>query len=185
VADSAQRSFAQLLDDLAARTPAPGGGSGSAWAGALAAALTEMAASFAPAHDLRMSEIAARARALRAELLALGATELTAFEPVLEALRLPRDDPARAARIANASGAAAESPMQIARAAAELAELASEVAGAGNPHLIGDARAGALLAEAVCQSAAQLARINLAGQPGDPRLAEGEELLRRAAVARV
>lgn len=150
----------------------------------MAAALTEMAASFGPVELARMPEIAARARTLRAELMRLGETELTAFEPVLEALRLPRDDPSRASAIASASGAAAESPIEIARVAAELAELASEVASTGNPNLVGDARAGALLAEAVCQSAVQLARLNLAGRLGDPRLAEGEELLRRAAVAR-
>jgi methenyltetrahydrofolate cyclohydrolase len=183
-ARSAQRAWGALLDDVAARTAAPGGGSGSAWAGALAAALTQMAASFAT--GARMAEIAERAAVLRAEMQALGDTELTAFEPVLEALRLPLDDPSRARRIAAASSAAADSPIEIARAAAELAELASEVARAGNPNLIGDAQAGGLLAEAVCQSAVRLARINLAAAPADdPRLAEAGELVRRAAVARV
>jgi methenyltetrahydrofolate cyclohydrolase len=143
-----------------------------------------MGASFGPPDAPRMPEIAARARALRDELLALGETELTAFDPVLEALRLSRDDPSRTARIASASATAAQSPLQIARAAAELAELATEVASTGNPNLIGDARAGALLAEAVCQAAVELARINLAGQAGDPRLMEGEALRSRAGVAR-
>jgi formiminotetrahydrofolate cyclodeaminase len=179
---SAERPYAALLDDVAARTPAPGGGSSSAWAGALAAALTEMAALFGSGE--RMATIAARAAELRAGLLELGEAELVAFEPVLEAMRLPRDDPDRAERIAIASSAAAESPVAIARAAAELAELASELARTGNRNLIGDAQAGALLAEAVCQSAAQLAQINLADQPHDPRLTELEELLSRAAVAR-
>jgi methenyltetrahydrofolate cyclohydrolase len=41
-----QGSFAELLDRLAARTPAPGGGAAAAWACALAAGLVEMAASF-------------------------------------------------------------------------------------------------------------------------------------------
>lgn len=179
---AAERGFGDLLDDVAARTPAPGGGSSSAWAGALAAALTEMAASFAPGG--RMEAIAARAGALRVDLLELGERELTAFEPVLEAMRLPRSDPARTSRIAAASSEAAQSPIEVARAAAELAELASEVAATGNPNLIGDARAGALLAEAVCRSAVQLARINLAEAPEDARLAEGEQLLARALVAR-
>ncbi len=113
-----------------------------------------MAAAFTPGG----SETAERARELRARALELAEVELHAYEPVLEALRLPRDDPERAGRVRAAQDAASESPLEVARIAAELAELASELARTGNPNLAGDAIAGALLAEASAQAAAAAGR---------------------------
>jgi 2-polyprenyl-6-methoxyphenol hydroxylase-like FAD-dependent oxidoreductase len=74
--------------------PAPGGGSSAACACAIAASLVEMAAAFSPEYE----ETARRAAGLRARALELAEIELHAYEPVLEALRLPRDDPERAMR---------------------------------------------------------------------------------------
>jgi len=74
--------------------------------------------------------------------------------------------------------------MAIARVAAEVAELAAEAAGGGNPYLRGDAVTGVLLAEAACRSASLLVELNLARLPLDPRLAEALELNARADVAR-
>ncbi len=96
--------------------------------------------------------------------------------PVLEALRLPRDDPERAARLRDASSTAAGPPLEIAEAAAEVAELARSVAEAGRPALRGDALAGADLAAGAARAAARLVEINV---PGDPRVERA-----RAAVAR-
>src|SRR6476661_7909192 len=56
-------SVAQLLDDLAARTPAPGGGAAAALTCAMAAALVEMATSFASAQGLEA--VRDRAHAIR------------------------------------------------------------------------------------------------------------------------
>ena len=86
------RPLAALLGDVAAATPAPGGGSSAAVATALAAALVEMSASIAQVPDAPE-----RARELRARCLALADDELTSYAPVLEAERLPADDPERAA----------------------------------------------------------------------------------------
>ncbi len=102
------RSLEQLLDDLAAATPAPGGCCAAAWTCALAASLVEMTAAFATGRsDLaerhtRMEQIRARARKLRGRGLELGERELQSYEPVLEALRLPKGDPERAARLDSA-----------------------------------------------------------------------------------
>jgi formiminotetrahydrofolate cyclodeaminase len=120
---SAQRPLAELLDSVAAHTAAPGGGSAAAWTAALGAALVEMAALYAGADGP-----AGQAATLRAALPAIGETELRWCEPVLEASRLPRNDPARAERLGAALAAASESPLAIARAAAEVADLGAAVA---------------------------------------------------------
>ncbi|HEX7298187.1 MAG TPA: cyclodeaminase/cyclohydrolase family protein [Solirubrobacteraceae bacterium] len=187
----ADRSLGQLLEDVAAESPAPGGGSSCALACAMAAGLAEMAAAFtlaraehAERHE-RMAALRARAGHLRAEALALAEQELHAYEPVLEALRRPPDEPGRAGRLDAALSEAADSPLAVARAAAEVATLAAEAARSGNPHLRGDAVAGALLAEAACVAATRLAELNLARRPDDPRRAEAAELAGRAGRARV
>lgn len=186
----AGRPFEDLLEDVAAERPAPGGGSSSAWAGALAAGLVEMAATFTlsgPAYAARhgrMEAIRRRARELRALLLELGERELTAYAPVLNALRLPPQDTDRPARLAAALSDAAESPLAVAQASAEAAELAAEAARDGNTHLRGDAAVGAVLAEAACRAAGRLVEINLAGYPADARLDTTKALAHRAAAAR-
>jgi methenyltetrahydrofolate cyclohydrolase len=158
----------ELLDELGAVTPAPGGGSAAAWAAALAAALVEMAAGFADDEDSR-----ARAHALRDQALALAEEERGTYGRVLDARR--RGDEGAAA---DALSQAADPPLAIARVGAEVAELGAAVARAGKEALKGDALTGVELAGAACRAAARLVEINLADTPQDPRLAEAAELRR-------
>ncbi|MBV9194885.1 MAG: cyclodeaminase/cyclohydrolase family protein [Solirubrobacterales bacterium] len=173
--------LSELLDAVAARTAAPGGGSTAACTCALAAAVTEMAARFA---GPELEPIGARAVELRERALELADRELHAYEPVLAALRLPREDPKREQRLRNARAQAAETPLALAVVAVEVAELAAGAVREGNHHLAGDAITGALLAEAACAAAARLVEINLAGDPGPGARAEAAELARRAGAAR-
>jgi formiminotetrahydrofolate cyclodeaminase len=172
------RPLRSLLEDVAAATPAPGGGSSAGWACALAAGLVEMTAGFAvkrpDASDerTRMAEIAMRARSLRERAIELAQRELHAYEPVLAALRTPRTSPDRAARLNAALSEAAESPFALARVCADVTSLALEASRGGSPHLRGDALAGLPIAEGACRAAARLVEINLAGRPDDERLAE-------------
>jgi methenyltetrahydrofolate cyclohydrolase len=136
-----------------------------------------MAAAFTPDRE----PVARRAGELRARALELAEVELHAYEPVLEALRLPREDPARADRVRAARDTASESPLEIARVGAELAELAADLARSGNRNLAGDAIAGALVAEAAAQAAARLVAINLTDGPA---VGEAAALARRALTAR-
>jgi formiminotetrahydrofolate cyclodeaminase len=176
----ADQSVRELLDAVGARTPAPGGGAGAALTGALSAGLVEMAARFTAGRE----DVAAEAGALRGRLLELGERELSAYEPVLEAFALDAGDPDRETRLHEALSDAADSPLQIARAAAVVASLGAELAVTGNPNLTGDAITGAALAEAACCAAARLTEINLARVPSDPRLDEAAELARQASAAR-
>jgi methenyltetrahydrofolate cyclohydrolase len=187
----ADRPLGQLLEQVAAESPSPGGGSSCALACAMAAGLVEMSAGFTLAREeyaerhARMADVRARAGELRARVLALAEEELHVYEAVLEVLRQPPEEPGRAERLDVALSDAADSPLAVARAAAEVAGLAAEVARTGNRHLRGDAIAGALLAEAACAAAARLAEINLAGRATDPRRTEASELRARALEARM
>jgi formiminotetrahydrofolate cyclodeaminase len=185
------RSLGQLLEQVAAESPSPGGGSSCALACALAAGLVEMAAAFTLARERyaerheRMATMRARASELRAQALALAEEELHVYEAVLQALREPEDAPGRSERLDAALSDATDSPLAVARAAAEVAALAAEAASTGNRNLRGDAIAGALLAEGACCAAARLADLNLAGRPHDPRREEASELTQRALQARL
>ena len=181
------RPLAEVLDGVAAATPAPGGGSSAAVACALAAGLVQMVAGITLARDGAddtLRELHDRAAGLREDAAALGELELRAYAPVLAAMRRAADDPDRPAALDAALADAADSPVAIARVAAAVAELAVEAAGRGTKHLRGDAVTGVLLAEAAVAAASRLAAIDLEGRPGDPRLAELERLMSDAARAR-
>jgi formiminotetrahydrofolate cyclodeaminase len=182
----ADRSLDELLQAVAARTAAPGGGSTVALACALAAALVQMAAGFDPAGET--DQAGARAAELRAYALELAERELHAYEPVLDALQLPSGDGDgdgdREQVLAAARSAASTVPLQIAGIGAELAWLGAETAAGGSPHLTGDAVAAVLLAEGSCRAAARLVEINLTGAGEDPRLRQACELARQAAASR-
>ena len=174
----ADRPLASLLEEFAASTPAPGGGSAAACACALAAALVEMAAA------LEGSGEGERMRILREHALELAERELGSYAPVLEARRLPRDDPERPGRIEVALAEASAAPLAIAEAASEVAELGAGLAAQAGPAIRGDALAGVLLAEAAAAAAASLVEINLESQPDAEELARAHEAAARAAAAR-
>lgn len=187
----ADRPFAELLDDVAAERPAPGAGSSTALTAALAAALLEMASAFTLAraeysaiHD-RCQHARERAAALRADVVALADRDLDSYAPVLDALRLPADDPDRAHRLRAALAEAAVVPLAIARSAGEVAELAAELGRDGNRHLLGESITATLLAEAACRAAVALVELDLAAAPADdPGLVEARRLAEVAAGAR-
>jgi formiminotetrahydrofolate cyclodeaminase len=176
----AARPLAQVLDEVAAATPAPGGGASAACTCALAAALVQMAAGIGGTAP----DVVDRARALRARALELAEADLSAYAPVLVARRLARDDPQRGARIESALTEASSGPTEIAEAAAETAELATQIAHASNPAVRGDAVTGAVLAEAAAAAAATLVEINLHGRDGDAVLERARGARRRAHDAR-
>jgi glutamate formiminotransferase/formiminotetrahydrofolate cyclodeaminase len=99
-------------------------------------------------------------------LSALVARDAEAYARVGAAYRLPKEpaDAAatRAAAVTAALLGAAEVPLETARLAADVAELAAGVAERGNRNAVGDAGVAALLAEAACRGAAYNVRINVA-----------------------
>ena len=174
-----EQPLASFLDDVAATTPAPGGGSSAAFALALAAALVEMTAGLTGD-----AGTASRANAVRAEALELAERDLSSYAQVLEAARLPRDDPSRAGRLEEALLEASQPPLAIAERAAEAAELGVAVARTSNPHVRGDAMTGVLIAEATAAAAATLVEINLERQPAAPEVERARKARERAGRAR-
>ena len=181
------RTVADLLDALAAATPAPGGGGAAALATALSAALVAMAGRYAAqaGADPEIAALVARADSLRRAAAPLADQDAQAYRDFLAATRLPRhgDPDRRAAQIAAARGRAAAVPLRIAEIGAEVAALAAVVAGRGRPMLRGDAVTAALLAGAAARAAAVLVAENLPGSPDDPRLARARALADAAAHA--
>jgi formiminotetrahydrofolate cyclodeaminase len=147
----------QLLDKLAARTPAPGGGAAAALTCAMAAALVEMATSFASAQGLEA--VRERAHVIRERVSHLAYADGRAYGVVLEALRMAPGDE-RSQRLDEAVSGAIGVPMEVLELASEVAMLAADIAETGNRNLEGDALAGSLLAEAAARSAATLAQMN-------------------------
>jgi formiminotetrahydrofolate cyclodeaminase len=153
----------QFLDQVAARAPAPGGGSSAAMAGALAAGLVAMAARFSGELLPDAEELAGRADELRRRAAELVDQDAQAYGRVLDAFALPgggtgqREQRARAAL-----QRAAEVPAEMTEIAAQVAGMAARLARAGNPNLRGDSISAALLAEASARCASALVDINVA-----------------------
>jgi formiminotetrahydrofolate cyclodeaminase len=164
----------RFLGAVAAREPTPGGGAVAATTVALAAGLAAMAARFSAEQLDDARGAADAADRLRTQVAALAREDAEAYAAVLAAYRSPRDtDPtARHARIRKALGVAADVPLRIAEAGAEVAALAQSVRSAGNPNLQGDASTAALLAEAATRAATGLVAINVEAGGLDATLLE-------------
>jgi formiminotetrahydrofolate cyclodeaminase len=171
---SLQEPVDQFLDRIASAESAPAGGSVAAVAVAMAAGLVAMAARLA--HEWpKAGEVVEQAESLRSKLATLALADEDAYAKVTEALRLSPESPSRAAQLEAALSGAADVPLAVAEAAAEVAVLAALVAHEGNDRLRGDALVAAELAEAGARGAAELVAINLAGRD-DPRVRRAQEL---------
>ena len=165
------KSVSEFLDDVAAKTSAPGGGGVSSITIALAAALAGMTARFSEKKlGDEADRLAARADELREEVAGLAQADAEAYGAYVEARRLPEDHPDRERTIAEAEDGAAHVPLRIAEIGAEVARLAVDLAERGNPNLAGDAYTSGVLAEAGTRAAANLVVVNLGGDDSDERV---------------
>jgi methenyltetrahydrofolate cyclohydrolase len=161
----------QFLDRLAAEEPAPAGGSAAAIGVSMAAALVAKVAKASP--DWREAKAAlAQAERLRRRTAPLAQSDAEAYEEALAALYLPDqlEPEVRDMALGQVLSRAAEIPLVIAEAGADVACLAAEVAERGTPQRRGDAIAAALIAEAAARAASNLVAVNLTVAPEDERL---------------
>jgi methenyltetrahydrofolate cyclohydrolase len=161
----------QFLDRLASAEPTPGGGTASAVAGAMGAALLIMVAGL-PKTRTSTGEARAVLDGVRAELQPLRALfegcadrDAAAFNAVMAAYRLPKatdeDKALRQASIARAMQGATEVPLQTLRLACRALELGEAVAQHGNVSAASDVGVAGSLLHAACEGAAANVRINL------------------------
>jgi glutamate formiminotransferase/formiminotetrahydrofolate cyclodeaminase len=159
------RAFA---DELSSESPAPGGGSVSALAASLGAALASMVAVLShtkkgfEAKHAELDRIAVRGQELKDALLAAVDADTDAFDRLLAAIRMPKDHPSRDAAIADATIGAAEVPLGVLEKCPEVIELCREIARIGLQASLSDAGVGAQVARAGAAGAYQNVCINLA-----------------------
>lgn len=162
-----------FADETASESPAPGGGSISAYVGALGVSLGSMVANLS-AHkrgwDARWEEFsqwAVRGMDYQRELLRLVDEDTRAFNRIMEAFGLPKntaeEKQARKDAIQSASQYAMEIPLATARVAYQSMEVMKKMVEIGNPNSITDAGVGALCARTAVLGAALNVRINAQG----------------------
>ena len=188
------RGFAE---ETASESPAPGGGSISAYMGALAAALGTMVANLS-AHkpgwdDLweTFSDAAEEGQILLKSLLALVDEDTAAFNRIMDAFKLPKatdeEKEARTQAIQDATLYATEVPMRTMKAAHSVFPLLRRMAETGNPASVSDAGVGALAARSAVLGAFLNVRINAKGLKNrdlaDRLLAEAAQVAADAEVA--
>ena len=162
-------TLAGFVHRVAADSPAPGGGSVAALAGALGAALGTMVANLS-AHkrgwDHRWEEFSAwavRGKDCHESLLRLVDEDTAAFDALLAAFRLPPEQAGRAEAIEAATRHAIEVPVRVMETALEALEVVQAMAADGLRSSVSDAGVGALLATAAVRGAHLNVRINAAG----------------------
>jgi len=166
----------QFLDELASKAPVPGGGSGAALGGALAAALLSMVCNLTIGkkgyEDVEedMKRILARSEELRHRLPRLLEDDTAAYSEVMTCYRLPRqteeEKAAREAALQSALKRAADVPLQIVECCSEIVGLCLPAARKGNKWAVSDAGVAVVMAEAAMRGAALNVLINL-GMIGD------------------
>ena len=200
--DSVQGGSSALIDltvkafaeETSRESPAPGGGTISAYMGALAAALGTMVANLSShkaGWDDRWKEFsdwADRGQALQSELLALVDEDTAAFNRIMAAFGLPKktdeEKAARAEAIQQATLLAAQVPLHTMKASMQTFDVCRAMAQEGNPASVSDAGVGALAARAAVLGAGLNVKINAAGlkdrPTADALIAEADALIAEA-----
>lgn len=179
-----------FADETASESPAPGGGSISAYMGALAAALGTMVANLS-AHKAgwddrweEFSDVAEKGRDIQDRLIRLVDEDTEAFNMIMEVFAMPKNTPeeknARAEALEKATLHATQVPLSTMKAASEAFDILQQMAEKGNPASVSDAGVGALAARAAVLGAELNVKINAAGlkdrEAADRILREAEEI---------
>ena len=183
-----------FANETASESPAPGGGSISAYMGALGAALGTMVANLS-AHkrgwDDRWKEFsdwAEKGQAIMKELVSLVDEDTAAFDRIMAAFGLPKgneeEKAARAAAIEEATLYASQVPLKTMKASFKAFGLARAMAAEGNPNSVSDAGVGALAARSAVLGACLNVKINAVGLKDRAKaadlIAEAEDIALKA-----
>ena len=162
-----------FAEETSSESPAPGGGSISAYMGALGAALACMVANLSAGKRgwesrwKEFSDWAEEAQQLMKELLALVDEDTAAFNRLMGAMRMPKSSPEqieeRDAAIEAATLYAGEVPLRTMKTAVKAFPLLRRMAEEGNPNSVSDAGVGALAARSAVLGARLNVKINASG----------------------
>lgn len=183
-----------FADETSRESPAPGGGTISAYMGALGAALGTMVANLSShkaGWDARWEEFsnwADKGQMVQAELMMLVDEDTEAFNRIMEAFGLPKgtdeEKAARSAAIQAATLFATEVPLHTMKASYKVFEICKVMAEEGNPNSVSDAGVGVLAARAAVLGAGLNVKINAAGlkdrTTADKLVGEANELIKKA-----
>ncbi len=154
-------------EEVASKKPTPGGGSVSAYMGALGASLLTMVSKITlgkkeVAQREKLEAASEKGEALRRKLLKLVVDDAKAFDSVLQAHRLPKDQgEARQRAIRDATVKAAEIPLTTLDSAVQVLLLAQDVAELGSPGALSDVITAGAAAKAAVEGATSNVLINL------------------------
>ena len=156
-----------FLDAAAAKQPAPGGGSVTALAGSLAAAMGEMVVNYSlgkkglEAFQGELRPALEELHRARGVLLQLMAEDQAAYSAVTAARKLPEGSPERAAQFGPALTASIRAPQAMAAAAVAVLEVCDRIINFVNYYLLSDLAVSADLAMATTRCAIYNVRVNL------------------------
>ena len=161
-------TVSEFIEEVASDKPAPGGGSVSALGGALGAALAVLIGKATIGKEKfidvqeEMESVISKGTELYQRLNKLVDEDTEAFNQILHAYRMPKDEPeVRSAAIQDAVKRAAEVPLQTAKISFEVLDLIIAVAERGNKNAITDAGVAALFAESAIRGALFNVKINM------------------------
>ncbi|MBX3356127.1 MAG: cyclodeaminase/cyclohydrolase family protein [Phycisphaeraceae bacterium] len=156
-----------FIEALAAKTPVPGGGAAAALALAQGSALAAMVVAYSlgkaslAAHQTALEEARRALEQQRRHAVQLADDDASAYARLNAAMALPKDDPTRASRIAEAARSAIVPPREILDSAAELLERVSSLVPITAPMLRSDLGVAGALAHAAAEGGALNIRANL------------------------
>jgi glutamate formiminotransferase/formiminotetrahydrofolate cyclodeaminase len=175
-------NLSAFADETASESPAPGGGSVSAYVGALGVSLAAMVANLSShkrGWDDRWEEFSAwaeKAQAIKSGLLHLVDEDTRAFNAIMEAFKLPNttaeEKSLRKTAIQQATRFAIETPLRTMQLAMQSFEIVREMVLQGNPNSLTDAGVGAICARTAVYGAYLNVKVNTGGLADKAYVAE-------------
>ena len=188
------KNLIDFANETASESPAPGGGSISAYVGALGISLGTMVANLS-SHKVGwddkidyFSDFADKGQKFKDTLLDLVDADTHAFNKIMDAIRMPKvsdeEKVARKAAMHAATVGAIEVPLKVMKVSLDSMNILKEMAEKGNPNSVSDAGVGALCARTAVEGAALNVKINCSGFDDKAyvadALAQADNMLQRA-----
>ncbi len=158
-----EKKTSEFISELGSRAPVPGGGSASALVGAIGIALGTMVGELTigkknyEQYEAEISNLIYRSKELTEEFKQAVQDDITAFEPLAAAFKMPQSSPeekkARDEAVQNGLVAAADAPLKLAEICVKALRVLDSYSLVGNKLAISDAGTGAALCEAALKGA--------------------------------